>query len=176
VRFARGQVSRETAAANSRVLFDAAVRAGIGRIVHVSITHADPACPHPHFRGKAEVEAHLISLGVPYAVAHPAILFGGNGVLVNNIAWLLRRLPVFAIGGRGGTRAACRIRAERRIFDCVRLPVPSTVRHREQALHGSGSPDICDPMPVPAAVAEARRCPALWVCPELASGAECETR
>jgi uncharacterized protein YbjT (DUF2867 family) len=102
VRFARGQVSHEKAVANSRVLFDVAARAGIQRIVHVSITHADPASPYPYFRGKAEVEAHLMSLGVPYAIARPAILFGGNGVLVNNIAWLLRRLPVFAIGGRGG--------------------------------------------------------------------------
>jgi uncharacterized protein YbjT (DUF2867 family) len=104
VRFARGQVSHETAVANSRVLFDAAVRAGIQRIVHVSITHADLASPYPYFRGKAQVEAHLMKLGVPYAIARPAILFGGNGVLVNNIAWLLRRLPVFAIGGRGAYR------------------------------------------------------------------------
>jgi len=104
VRFARGQASHETAVANSRVLLDAAARARIQRIVHVSITHADPASPYPYFRGKAEVEAHLMSLGVPYAIARPAILFGGNGVLVNNIAWLLRRLPIFAIGGRGAYR------------------------------------------------------------------------
>ncbi len=81
-----------------------AARAGIRRIVHVSITHADPASRYPYFQGKAAVEAHLMSLGVPYAIARPAILFGGNGVLVNNIAWLLRRLPVFAIGGRGSYR------------------------------------------------------------------------
>jgi NADH dehydrogenase len=31
-------------------------------------------------------------------------LFGGDGVLINNIAWLLRRLPVFAVGGDGGYR------------------------------------------------------------------------
>jgi NADH dehydrogenase len=37
-------------------------------------------------------------------VLRPAILFGGDGVLLNNIAWLLRRLPVFAIGGRGDYR------------------------------------------------------------------------
>jgi uncharacterized protein YbjT (DUF2867 family) len=54
-----------------------------------------------YFSGKASVEAHLREVGVPYAIARPAILFGGNGVLLNNIAWLLRRLPVFAIGGRG---------------------------------------------------------------------------
>jgi nucleoside-diphosphate-sugar epimerase len=41
---------------------------------------------------------------VPYAILRPAILFGGDGVLINNIAWLLRHLPVFAVGGRGDYR------------------------------------------------------------------------
>jgi len=104
VRFARGAVTHETAVENSRVLFGAAVGAGVKRIVHVSITHADPASPYPYFRGKGEVEGHLRATGIPYAIVRPAILFGGNGVLLNNIAWLLRRLPVFAIGGRGDYR------------------------------------------------------------------------
>jgi uncharacterized protein YbjT (DUF2867 family) len=104
VRFPHGRETHATAVANSRVLFDAAARAGIERIVHVSITHADAASPYPYFSGKAAVEAHLRDLGVPYAVARPAILFGGHGVLLNNIGWLLRRLPVFAVGGRGEYR------------------------------------------------------------------------
>jgi hypothetical protein len=41
---------------------------------------------------------------VSYAIARPAILFGGDGVLINNIAWLLRHLPAFAIGGTGRYR------------------------------------------------------------------------
>ena len=101
VRFPHGGETHATAVANSRVLFAAAARAGIQRIVHVSITHADPASPYPYFSGKAAVEAYLRDLGVPYAIARPSILFGGDGVLLNNIAWLLRRLPVFAVGGRG---------------------------------------------------------------------------
>ena len=88
------------------MLFDAAKRAGVQRVVHVSITHANPGSPFPYFAGKAAVEAHLRDLGVPYAIVRPAILFGGDDVLVNNIAWLLRRLPVFAIGGRGDTGSA----------------------------------------------------------------------
>ncbi|HUN35209.1 MAG TPA: NAD(P)H-binding protein [Trebonia sp.] len=101
IRFPHGDSSHEAAVANLRVLFDAAARAGIQRIVHTSITHADPTSPYPYFRGKGAAEQYLSSLGVPYAVMRPAILFGGDGVLLNNIAWLLRRLPVFAIGGRG---------------------------------------------------------------------------
>ncbi len=104
VRFSHGDVTHEAAVRNSRVLFGAAARAGIKRIVHVSITHADASSPYPYFRGKAEVEGHLRASGVPHAIVRPAILFGGNGVLVNNIAWLLRRVPVFAIGGSGDYR------------------------------------------------------------------------
>jgi uncharacterized protein YbjT (DUF2867 family) len=108
VRFSRGQNTHERAVENSRVLFDAAQRAGVGRIVHVSITHADPSSPDPYFRGKGEIERYLASLGVPHTILRPAILFGGrsstDGVLVNNIAWLLRHLPVFAIGGSGAYR------------------------------------------------------------------------
>ena len=104
VRFARGQVSHGLAVRNSRVLFEAAAAAGVQRIVHVSITNPSVNSPDSYFRGKAEVEQALADTGVPHAIARPAILFGGNGVLVNNIAWLLRRVPVFAIGGRGEYR------------------------------------------------------------------------
>jgi uncharacterized protein YbjT (DUF2867 family) len=104
VRFARGPVDHQAAIANSRVLFGAAAEAGVQRIVHVSITHPSLNSPYPYFRGKARVEQILAECGVPYAIARPAILFGGDGVLVNNIAWLLRRLPAFALGGGGGYR------------------------------------------------------------------------
>jgi uncharacterized protein YbjT (DUF2867 family) len=105
VRFAHGAVNHDVAVANSRVLFAAAVAAGVQRIVHVSITNPSHDSPDPYFRGKAATEQALAESGVPgYAVARPAILFGPGGVLVNNVAWLLRRVPVFAIGGRGDYR------------------------------------------------------------------------
>jgi uncharacterized protein YbjT (DUF2867 family) len=104
VRFARRSVDHERAVANSRALFEAAERAGVRRIVHVSITHPSVDSPWPYFRGKALVERALADCAVSSAIVRPAILFGGDGVLLNNIAWLLRRLPVFAIGGRGDYR------------------------------------------------------------------------
>ena len=104
VRFARRAVDHERAVANSRVLFHAAERAGVQRIVHVSITHPTSTSPLPYFQGKALVERALAECDLSYAILRPAILFGGDGVLLNNIAWLLRRLPVFAIGGRGDYR------------------------------------------------------------------------
>ena len=104
VRFPRGPIDHEAAVANSRTLFYAALHAGVQRIVHVSITHPSITSPYPYFRGKAEVERVLAEVGVSYAVLRPAILFGGDGVLLNNIAWLLRHLPVFAVGGQGQYR------------------------------------------------------------------------
>jgi NADH dehydrogenase len=104
VRFAHDHTDHDQAVANSRALFDAARRAGIQRIVHVSITHPSAESPFPYFRGKALVETALVETGISYAIVRPAILFGGDDVLVNNIAWLLRHLPVFAVGGTGTYR------------------------------------------------------------------------
>jgi NADH dehydrogenase len=111
VRFPHGSATRESAVANSKVLFDAAARAGIERIVYVSILHADTTSPYPYFSGKGQVEKDLAASGVPYAIARPSILFGSSAelgatasVLVNNIAWLLRHLPVFGVGDGGGYR------------------------------------------------------------------------
>jgi uncharacterized protein YbjT (DUF2867 family) len=104
VRFAHDRISHDLAVANSRTLFGAARRAGVQRIVHISITHPSADSPWPYFRGKAMVERALAESTIPYAIFRPAILFGGDGVLINNIAWLLRHLPVFAVGGRGDYR------------------------------------------------------------------------
>ncbi len=104
VRFAHAQIDHDLAVANSRTLFQAAKRAGVQRIVHVSITNPSIESPLPYFRGKALVERALTESDVSFAILRPAILFGGDGVLLNNIAWLLRLLPVFAVGGQGDYR------------------------------------------------------------------------
>ena len=104
IRFAHGALNHDVAVANSRTLFAAAAKAGVRRIVHISITNPSLTSADSYFRGKAEVEDALAGSGVPHAIARPAVLFGGDGVLINNIAWLLRHLPVFAIGGRGDYR------------------------------------------------------------------------
>jgi uncharacterized protein YbjT (DUF2867 family) len=104
VRFPHGDEDYDRAVANSRALFHAAWRAGVERIVHVSITHPSISSPYGYFRGKAQAERALFEVGVSHAVLRPAILFGGDGVLLNNIAWLLRHLPIFGVGGRGDYR------------------------------------------------------------------------
>jgi NADH dehydrogenase len=104
VRSAHGGIDHQRAVSNSRTLLEAAARAGIQRIVHLSITHPSLDSPYPYFRGKAQVEQIIAELGVSYAIVRPAVLFGNDGVLINNIAWLLRHLPIFAIGGDGSYR------------------------------------------------------------------------
>jgi uncharacterized protein YbjT (DUF2867 family) len=101
IRLARSQTSFEEAVRNSRLLFDSAKRAGVQRIVHVSITKADHAPYLSYFAGKAEVEASLKESGVSYAVVRPTVVYGREDVLINNIAWLLRRIPIFVITGSG---------------------------------------------------------------------------
>lgn len=104
VRFPHGEVTHATAVANSRTLFTAAKEAGVERIIHVSITNPRADSPYTYFAGKAEVESILGAKAVSRAIVRPAILFGGDGILINNIAWLLRHLPVFAVGGDGQYR------------------------------------------------------------------------
>ncbi len=97
VRFDHGASTFARAVESSRALFRAAAEAGVERVVHVSITNPSADSPLPYFRGKAEVESALRETGLSHAILRPAVFFGGRDVLVNNIAWLLRRLPVFGI-------------------------------------------------------------------------------
>lgn len=104
VRFAHGDVSYERAVANTRTLFRAAKDAGVERIVHVSITNASESSSLPYFRWKGVLEAELRELGVGYAIVRPTVVFGVEDILVNNVAWLLRRSPVFVAPGGGQYR------------------------------------------------------------------------
>ena len=104
IRFARGDLTFERAVDNSVALIRAAERAGVRRIVHVSITNASAASPLPYFRGKGLVEEAVVSSGLSYAIVRPALLFGHEDVLVNNVAWALRRFPAFPIFGSGHYR------------------------------------------------------------------------
>ena len=104
VRFARGELTHDRAVRNSRALFEAARRAGVRRVVHVSITNASADSPLPYFRGKALVEQALRESTLSHAIVRPAIIFGREDILLNNIAWALRRFPFHPIPGDGGYR------------------------------------------------------------------------
>lgn len=104
VRFDRGENTQPHAVENTRKLVQAAVRAGVQRIVHISITNPSPDSDLPYFWGKAANERAVIESGIPYAILRPTVLFGTEDILINNIAWLLRRFPFFAIPGDGSYR------------------------------------------------------------------------
>jgi NADH dehydrogenase len=104
VRFNHKTFTYLQAEENTKRLFDAARAAGVQRIVHVSITNPSEDSPHPYFQGKARLERYLKESGVSYAILRPAVLFGEEDILINNIAWALRRLPVFGVFGDGSYR------------------------------------------------------------------------
>jgi len=87
---------------NSRRLFEAAAEAGVERIIHLSVAHPHDAPDWSYFRGKVEVEEMLNESDQSFAILRPTVLFGGErNVLINNIAWMLRRFPVFGVFGMG---------------------------------------------------------------------------
>jgi len=104
VRFPHGQMTFDRAVGNSKTLITAAEEAGISRIVHISITNPSENSPFPYFRGKALIEKAIIHSKLSYAIVRPTVIFGAEGVLINNIAWLLRRFPIFAVFGSGEYR------------------------------------------------------------------------
>ncbi len=104
VRFNHPAFSQADAVRNSLNLFRAARLAGVRRIVHVSITNPSETSPLPYFSGKAQLERGIVESGLSYAILRPAVLFGKEDILINNIAWVLRHLPVFGVFGDGSYR------------------------------------------------------------------------
>jgi uncharacterized protein YbjT (DUF2867 family) len=103
IRLERGDVTFDRAVRNTRHLVEAAEEAGARRIVHLSISNPESSSL-PYFTGKQRAERLVMKSSVPYGIVRPTVLFGGGDVLINNIAWLLRRLPVFAVPGSGDYR------------------------------------------------------------------------
>jgi len=101
IRFPMKRMTYEKATENSKVLIRAAEEAGLKRIVHISIVRPSKESPYPYYRGKAEVEEAIRASSLSYAILRPTVLFGGEDILLNNIAWSLRRFPVFPIAGKG---------------------------------------------------------------------------
>jgi NADH dehydrogenase len=104
VRFNYKLFTHADAVRNSITLFNAAKEAGVERVVHVSITNPSLDSDLEYFRGKAELEEALKETGLSYAILRPTVLFGKEDILINNIAWALRRLPVFGVFGDGQYR------------------------------------------------------------------------
>jgi uncharacterized protein YbjT (DUF2867 family) len=101
VRFDKGDNTQPRAVENTRKLVHAAKAAGVKRMVHLSITNPSAESHLPYFWGKAANEKAVIESGMSYAILRPTVLVGDEDILINNIAYLLRRFPFFALPGDG---------------------------------------------------------------------------
>ncbi len=104
VRFNHKLFKHSDAVNNTLILFDAAKKAGVKKIVHVSITNPDKKSHLEYFSGKGVLEEALINLGVPYSILRPTVIFGKEDILINNIAWMVRKFPFFGVFGDGEYR------------------------------------------------------------------------
>lgn len=104
VRFDKEQNTQPRAVENTRKLVNAAKAAGVRRMVHISITNPSASSPLPYFWGKAANEKAVIDSGMGYAILRPTVLVGDEDILINNIAYLLRRFPFFLLPGNGSYR------------------------------------------------------------------------
>ena len=101
VRFSHGENTHKRAVKNTKTLIKAAEKAGVRRIVHTSITNPSQDSDLPYFSGKADLDEAIKASSLGYAILRPTVLFGDEDILVNNIAWILRSIPVFGLLGDG---------------------------------------------------------------------------
>src|SRR5437016_10432972 len=104
VRFQHGRVHFGEADANTRILLGAARDAGVRKVVHISVSNPAEESRLDYYAGKARAERAVRESGLAWAIIRPTLIFGQGDILINNIAWLLRRLPAFGIPGRGDYR------------------------------------------------------------------------
>ena len=133
IRLAYKDMTHERVVGQLRTLFAAARTAGVRRVVHISITNATVDSPLPYFRGKAMVEDALLSSGLSYAILRPTLIFGREDILLNNIAWMLRKFPVFPIPGSGDYRLQPIY-----VDDIAKLAVEMSDRDDDMALDAVG--------------------------------------
>jgi NADH dehydrogenase len=104
VRFNYRNCTFERAVDQTRPLLAAARAHEVRKIVHVSVSNADEQCDLPYYRNKGRIERLVKESAVAHTILRPAIVVGPGDILINNIAYFLRRLPVFTIFGRGDYR------------------------------------------------------------------------
>ncbi len=77
----------------------AAARAGVARLVHVSAVGADPQSPSAYGRSKGDGEAAVLAAFPTATILRPSIVFGREDAFINRFAALIRSLPVVPVIG-----------------------------------------------------------------------------
>jgi uncharacterized protein YbjT (DUF2867 family) len=101
IRFPHGATYFGDAVANTQTLMSAAAEAGVRKVVHISVSNPSPNSPLAYYAGKAHAEDVVRNSGLRWAIVRPTLIFGAGDILINNIAWLLRRMPIFVMPGSG---------------------------------------------------------------------------
>ncbi len=104
VRFPHGRLDFDKAVANTRTLLRAAAEAGVKRVVHISVSNPSLDSSLAYYKGKAQTEEAVKESGLSWGIVRPTLVFASGDILVNNIAWMLRRMPLFGIPGEGHYR------------------------------------------------------------------------
>ena len=169
IRFPRGTMTYERAVAQSAALVAAARDAGVRRIVHLSVVNAAPDGPTPYVRAKAALEAIVRSSGLEWVILRPTLTYGPGDILINNLAWALRRLPVYGLPGLGRYTVQpvhvddlARICAEAATMEAgqtIDAAGPEILRYRDlvsMVRAAIGSRSIVLPMPAALVLAAAR--------------------
>lgn len=104
VRFPHAGLDFDRAVANTRTLMQAAVEAGVRKVVHISVSNPSPDSPLAYYAGKARTEEVVKESGLAWAIVRPTLVFAPGDILINNIAWMLRHMPVFGMPGLGHYR------------------------------------------------------------------------
>jgi uncharacterized protein YbjT (DUF2867 family) len=133
VRFEHGETTFDRAVENTTKLFHAARDAGVRRVVHISVANSDATSPFAYFRGKAATEEALRESGLSHAVVRPTLVFGPGDILVNNIAWALRHVPVFLVAGDGRDQVQ-----PVSVFDTARICVEAGAGTDDVAVDAAG--------------------------------------
>ena len=169
MRFPRGARTFDDVVRESQILIESATRAGVRRLVHVSVIGADEAGETPYVRAKGRLEAIVRSSGVPFTIVRPTLTYGSDDILINNLAWALRRLPVYGIPSRGRYRIQpvhvddvariCLEAAREQPGGSVDAAGPETFEYRELVAlvrRAIGSWSLVLPMPTLVVLAAAR--------------------
>jgi uncharacterized protein YbjT (DUF2867 family) len=134
VRFERAEVTFTAAVANIGRLVAAAVDAGVRRVVHISVANASASSPFPYYRGKAQAEAVVAGSGLSHAIVRPAVVYGPEDILVNNVAWGVRHVPVFLVPGSGRYEVQ-----PVSVYDVARIAVDAGAREDDVTLDAAGA-------------------------------------
>lgn len=133
IRFPRGGATFAQAVEHTRALLRAAREAGVRRVVHISVTNPSEGSSLPYFHGKALCERVVAECGISYAIVRPTLVFGAGDILLNNIAWCLRRFPLFTVPGDGSYQVQ-----PVSLGDTARLAVAAGLSEEDVVLDAAG--------------------------------------